>query len=375
MITREFPPRESGGIGYYVYYLSKNLIRRGHEVHVITRSPTIHYTYEKIEGINLHHVPFLKIYPFHIFIHSFFVTKTIRKLKNTPTIIHLHSPLPTPIKTSIPIITTFHSPCKRAFEKKYRDVKDIQSIAEQLQTMVVYTPIEAKILKLSKKITTVSSNVSQELVAYGLKPETITAVGNGVDTEYFIPKTNANKMPYVMFVGVLRSGKGLPELIKCAKIICNKRPNIQFLICGFGPLLKSLQSEVHKAGLEKQVIFLGYVNRKQLLELYQKAAILLQPSAHEGLSTVILEAMSCGLPVIASDIPGNREVITSQVDGILISDRSPEAMANTVLTLLNDKNLMDRIGNNARNTIESKYSWEQITNNVEKCYKELLKSK
>lgn len=372
MITREFPP-VCGGLGYYVYYLSKKLVERGHQVQVITRGTLSKYTIENVDGINLYTAPFFPIYPFHIPLHGFYVNKLLKSLESQLSIVHLHSPLPPPIKTSLPVITTFHSPCKRAFEKKYRDTKDIRSFAEQIQSMVVYPPVESKIIKISDKITCVSLNVSEELSAYGLNPNSITVVENAVDTRFFSPKSSQAKTePYVLFVGILRSGKGVMDILSVAKLVCDKQPNARFLVCGDGPLLKSLRVHVLKMGLQKQIIFLGYVNRNKIIKLYQKATVLFHPSSHEGLSTVVLEAMSCGLPVVANDIPGNRAVISSGINGILVSHKSPEYMADSILKLLNDANLREVIGRAAIATIKDRFSWDQTVDKMITCYEELL---
>jgi glycosyltransferase involved in cell wall biosynthesis len=375
MISREFPP-VCGGLGFYVYYLSKELTHRGHEVNVITRGNFSKYTYEDIDGIKLFKAPFLPIYPLHMSIHGFFVNKLVKSMENNLDIIHLHSPLPPPIITSLPVITTFHSPCKRAFDKIYRDTNDVRSFFEQLQTMVVYPPIESRLIKLSSKITTVSPSVSEELRLYGLNPKGITVVENAVDPELFTPVPSiVKKHSLILFVGILRSGKGVLDLINCAKSVCNKRPNVRFLVCGDGPLLNKMRSKVEKMGLQKEVIFLGYVNRHNIVKLYQEADILLHPSSHEGLSTVVLEAMSCGLSVVANDIPGNRAVISPGVNGILVVNSSPESLADSILHLLDSDILRRDIGRAARATIENRFSWSKTVDKMIGCYEELLNNK
>ena len=372
LVAREFPP-EGAGIGYYVYYLSKKLLKRGHEVIVITRGRPGRTTRDFVDGITVFRVTFFPLYPFHILLHGLFVNKLIRQLESQLDIIHLHSPIVPPVETSLPVITTFHSPCKRAFKKNYRDTRNLRSLAEKLQSMVLCSFIEFKILKLSMKITSVSSSVNEEMKEYGLTPQEITVVGNAVDEQFFVPRRSAVETnPYVLFVGILRPGKGLFDLIECAKRVCDKRPDVRFFLCGGGSLLGSLRTEVMKKRLEKQVIFFGHANRSRLVKLYQNATLLVQPSYHEGLSTVVLEAMSCGLPVVANDIPGNRTVISSGFNGILVSPKSPKSLADAILKLLNDDNLRKEIGKAARTTVEENYSWDKITQKVIDCYQALL---
>lgn len=372
MIAREFP-LNAGGIGYYVYYLAKTLVQRGHKVYVISRAPSSKTKIESIDGITVFRVSYVPLYPIHIWLHGIYVNRLLKSLESKLDIVHLHSPLPPPIKTALPVITTFHSPCKRAFEKTYRDTFELRSLAEQLQTMSIYPFIESQIVKRSDKITTVSPNVSEELRAYGLNPKNITVVGNAVDKDFFIPASEAKTESNVLFVGILRSGKGVLDLIDFAKYVCEKRPDVRFIICGEGPLLKSMRLKALKTGLQQKIVFLGYVDRKRLIKLYQNAALLVQPSAHEGLSTVVLEAMSCGLPVVAFDIPGNRQIISSGSDGILVNSKSPNSMAESILKLLNDERLRKCIGKEARATIEGHYSWQKIADRISECYKELIK--
>jgi glycosyltransferase involved in cell wall biosynthesis len=374
MIAREFPPR-AAGIGYHVFYLSKKLLQRGHEVDVITRRYPEESTTELMDGIRVFRLPYKwSIHSLNFFLHGVSVNALLKSLEPKLTLVHLHSPLPPLINTTLPVILTVHSPIKRAFQKTYRDTRNMYSFAEQLQSMIVYSHVESKIFKISKKIVSVSSNVRDELGTYGLNPQTITVVGNAVDERLFVPKKlKNNTFPYVLFVGILRSGKGVFDLVACANLVCNKRPDVRFVICGRGALLKSLEAQVLKMGLREHVVFLGYeTNREHLVKLYQNATLLVQPSYHEGLSTVVLEAMSCGLPVVANDIAGNRSVISSGINGILVPPKSPAAMARSILELLDDVRFRERLGRAARNTIENCFTWDRIADNMIECYEELL---
>jgi glycosyltransferase involved in cell wall biosynthesis len=370
MITSEFPPR-SGGVGYYVYHLSKKLHERGHEITVITRGFAGKTARETVNGIEVFRVSFFPIYPFHVCIHSIFVNELLKSLEPKSTLVHLHTPLPPPITTSLPVMTTVHTPMK--IDSRYHEILDIYSLAERVQSMFVYPVIESKLLSLSNMITAVSFSVANELKEYGLDPKQVTVVGNGVDEETFIPipqRKCAEK--YVLYTGVLRARKGLFDFIECARRVCEVYSDVKFVICGTGPFHLRLEERVRRMGLQRRVIFLGYVSRDKLVKTYQNATVHVTPSHYEGLPTVLLEAMACGLPVVTTDVGGSGEVISSGVNGFLVPPKCPQAMAEIVLKLLGDDALRKKTGEAARETIEKCYGWDRITDKVLKCYESLL---
>jgi glycosyltransferase involved in cell wall biosynthesis len=371
MITREFPP-ESGGIGYYVYSLSRKLLERGNEVTVFTRGSATKTKREVVDGIEVFKVSFFPIYPFHIWVHGIFVNTLLKSFESSSTLVHLHTPLSPPIKTSLPIITTVHTCMK--FDARYHEIIDPLSLAEKVQSMVASPHTESEIFRISKSVTTVSLSVAKELKQYGLDSDRITVVGNGVDEKLFSPSRNRKPVEeYVLYTGVLRARKGLFDLIECAKRVCETRPYTRFLICGNGPFFPRLQEKVLKLGLQERILFLGHVTREKLVQLYQNATVHVVPSHYEGLPTVLLEAMSSGIPVVATNVGGNSEVISSGVNGLLIPPKSPENMAKAISRLLDDRALRERIGRAARRTIEEHYTWDKIAENVMKCYESMLR--
>jgi glycosyltransferase involved in cell wall biosynthesis len=261
-------------------------------------------------------------------------------------------------------------------DARYHEVFNILSLAEKVQSMTVYPPVESELFRASRKITAVSRSVAKELREYDLDPSEITIVGNGVDEKTFVPARNRDYInQYVLYTGVLRARKGLFDFIDCAKYVCKEHPDARFLISGSGPFFHKLQGRIKKRGLEKNVVFLGYVSRSRLVKVYQNATVHVVPSHYEGLPTVLLEAMSCGLPVVATDIGGNNEVISSGVNGFLVPVKSPRIMAKSVLRLLDDPDLRKKIGTAARKTIEKYYTWDKVTDNVLKFYESVLKTK
>jgi glycosyltransferase involved in cell wall biosynthesis len=373
MVTSELPPTP-GGVGQYVFCLSKKLIERGHQVTIITRKRSSDQMKQEIfEGIPVYRVPFYPLYPIHAFLLSIFINKLLRLIENSFDIVHLHSPMPLPIKTTLPVLSTIHTPMR--IDARYHEIFSPKSLFEKIQSTTVYPPMESMLLKNSSMITAVSQKVALELKEYGITHSRITVIRNGVDIKSFFPdRQKDNTEDYVLYTGVLRARKGLFDFIQCAKYINKIRPNTKFLICGKGSFRTKLETLVRRMGLEQQILFLGYVDRKRLIRLYQNASVHVVPSHYEGMPTVLLEAMSCGLPVVATNIGGNNEVISSGINGLLVPPKSPKVMAEAILRLLDDVSLRKRIGAAARDTVVMNYTWDKVTDKIVECYENIMQS-
>lgn len=363
----KFPPEE--GIGNYIYNMSKEFIRKGHDVTVITRGGFKKTNYKHFEGIHLYELPFFPLYPFHVHIHGRFVRKLIKSKESGFDIIHYHTPLPPVIKTNLPTITTVHTPMKTDTSKV--ELVNPFSVAVKFQGKVSCL-IESKLFKISHKITSVASSVSQELSEYGLNPDDVEVIGNGVKENLFCPVKRKADEKYILYTGRLSYRKGLFDFIECGINICSRYPGVNFKLTGKGSLFEKLNKIVQESGYEDRFEFLGHVEKSKLIELYQNATIFVLPSHYEGLPTTLLEAMSCGLPVVATAVSGNLDVIESGKNGILVPIKSPDKMAEAVSSLLDDENLRTELGIAARNTIEEKFTWDAISNKILRCYNSIL---
>jgi glycosyltransferase involved in cell wall biosynthesis len=229
-------------------------------------------------------------------------------------------------------------------------------------------------MEVSNIITTVSKSVAEELNEYGINPDEIAIIGNGVDEKvfYFNRNKTKNGKIYVMYAGRIDREKGLFDLLECGKYLCEQRSDILFIIAGEGRDLNILKQKTKELNLQDKFLFLGQIDREQIVKWYHRASIFILPSYHEGLPTVLLEAMSCGLPVIATNVRGNRDLISPGENGILVPAHSPEKMAEAISTLIDDEAMRNRIGQNARNTIEKKYTWDKISKKMLECYESLI---
>ena len=363
IISTPFPPQE--GIGYYTYNLSKKLIENGHEITVFTRG-SFKTQIENFEGINVIKAPFIRLYPFHVQIHGYFVNRLFKHMEKEFDLIHFHTPLPPIIKTSLPVVTTIHGSMLENI--KDMEIVDLKSLGIKVLTKYISYPLVSKIIRISDVITTVSNPVCRELKKYYALNDAII-IENGVDEKKFIP-ADEKKGYYVLYVGRLSYGKGLFELLDAAKKTVNS--NIKFYLVGKGELEKKLKERIIKEDLGAKVKLLGKLSHDELVEIYQNATIFLFLSYYEGFPTVVLEAMSSGLPVLVSDIEAHNNFIEDGKNGILVEKGSSDDVAKKIEILLNDVNLRTQLGNNARKSIEKKFTWDILSKKFEKIYEKLL---
>lgn len=372
MITPEFPSiNKIGGIANYVYNLSINLQHRGHDITVLTRGSLNKTTLKLIDGIKVFCITMPKLYPFHVNIHGFFMRSLFRSIESNFDLVHLHSPIIPHIKTKLPVISTVHTLYKVDTAYSMNVDKNITSLLDRLQSIVLYG-IELKTLNNSALLTTVSDSVAKNLINYGVNNKDIKILGNGVDDSYYRPIETEKSYAYILYVGRIALRKGLDTLLNCAKIVVEKYPSIIFNVVGTGPLLDTMIRKAYSMGLQNNVSFLGYVSKEKLQKLYKNATIQILPSDYEGLPTVLLEAMSSGLPVIATAVGGNPEVISSGINGFLVEPRDYQGISASIFELLENRTLRDKIKKSARKTIEENYTWNIITEKYLKYYEEIL---
>jgi len=121
-----------------------------------------------------------------------------------------------------------------------------------------------------------------------------------------------------------------------------------------------------KVGIHS-VELLGNVN-EGLVELYQRASMLVTPSLNEEFPLVNLEALSCETPVVASNVGGIGEVIKNGFNGLLVPPNDPEKLADAIRKLLRDKDLREKYGRNGRKMIKARFSWDSIAKELIRIY-------
>ena len=183
----------------------------------------------------------------------------------------------------------------------------------------------------------------------------VELIPNGVDTRLFTPGAPAatsDAVRRILYVGRLAPEKNLAALVEAAARLAERRP-VRLVIVGAGPLEAPLRRQAEAARVS--VDFRGVVDQRRLPALYAAADAFVLASFTEGHPKALVEAMSSGLPCVASDCAGNRSLVTDGVTGLLFDPRRPEALTACLERVLTDPTLAAALGRAARKTVTEHY--------------------
>jgi len=189
-------------------------------------------------------------------------------------------------------------------------------------------------------ILSVSKALANEMIQMGIEQNKITVIYNGVDhQQFFIAEGSSTNNDYILYVGNLKHDKGVIELLQGFSQIINEQPllTLVFAGAGAGNEKSRLLALAKQLDMSEKVTFLGTVAHEKLPKLIANAKVLALPSYNEGVPNVVLEAMACGTPVLATKVGGIPEVINEEICGQLIQPRSDNEVAQGLRVVLAKK--------------------------------------
>ncbi len=261
-----------------------------------------------------------------LYITSGFLNSIILSGKENFDIVHVHWPIP---------LALFSLP----FKLKGTPVVHSYYTAEiKLAENLGFWGRILKILAKTADVKTAISSYSAKLL--GEKNVIIIPYSSALEIGNFLPPKGKPEVPKVLFVGRLVERKGVIYLISAVRILKDRGIPVELRIVGEGPLLDSLKTFAR--GLEDRVRFLGRLSSQELIEEYMRADIFVLPSIvdsrgdTEGLGVVLLEALSFGLPVIASKVGGIPDIVEDGKTGILVPEKDPVAIADAIERVLSN---------------------------------------
>lgn len=174
-------------------------------------------------------------------------------------------------------------------------------------------------------------------------------------------------------VGRLAPEKDYVTLLDAFALIADKIANAKLLFVGDGALRNELEQHCLRNRIADKVIFLGF--RNDVRDLLKSMDMFVLPSLTEGISLGLLEAMAAGLPVVATDVGGNPEVIKNGVNGFLVPSKNPNALAERIAAVLSNRDLSLSMGDGGRKTFEAKFTLARMLKEYENLYAEILQKR
>ena len=357
-----FPP-EIGGLESHVFHLCKGLVEAGCDVSIVTScSQEGLLAEEEIEGIRVFRTWLPQRSAFGWTAHAIGSMPRLIQLSADADVVHgqsFQSVLPAYAArriNEIPMVTSWHT---SHFLKKAGEL--------------LWKPIFREFLRSSQHNFTASIEIAD--VAKSLAPDAmIEAIPNGVDTQIFQPSANMKREAKTTTLIVPRrlyEKNGVEFFIRAMPLIA-EAIDVRALIVGDGPEKSRLEELTLLLGMQSKIEFLGKREHSEIPKLLNSADIAIFPSLMEATSVAALEAMACGVPVVASDVGGLPELVDNDVGG-LFRPRDSRSLAETVLSLIS-RNDFHELGSRARQRVVEKWSNQHLVNRHLDTYQSIIDS-
>ena len=292
-------------------------------------------------------------------------------------LIHVHGHPYLPSFLAAKIAKRYSKPLVLTQHNTFIEYNNIFDTVEKLNDLAV----GKQVLKEADKIIVVSNATKNYVLSLGADPAKIEVLHNGVDLDRFKPLPEvkgemrkklgiAGDACAVLTVRRLVYKNGIDTLLDSAEIAVKRNPNLVFVAVGKGPDFEEVQKRIVQLGMQNNFKLTGFVSDEDLPVYYNVADLFALPSkSGEGLPLVALEAMACGLPVMATNVGGTSEVLNEKY-GRLVPPNSPDSLAEAILDFSSKD--VAALKKGLRTMMEQKYSWDGNVEKLGKIYEELI---
>ncbi len=353
--------------------------KKGHRVSVFTTSVDSRDSFRNKKNVNVYRFGTT----FRLGRGHFSLGIFIRPIQYEVNVVHAHIAAPPADLAGmldskirkIPFVVTYHGDA----------VQSYGALARRAMVSFYNNRLLEKILSAAKAIIVPSRNFARESRFLGRHSKKITVIPNGVDVTKFELSYSKEKcrqklnlpldQKIMLFVGNLIEYKGIDVLLHSMSMIVKKAKKTRLLLVGDGKIRHELEELSVQLGLGKSVKFVGFVGENVKPLYYRASDIFVLPSTMrtESFGLVNLEAMACGLPIVASNIGGIPDVVRDQQNGLLVPPKDVKTLARSIVCLLKDDDLRHRMSETARIIVRS-YSWRKVADDTESIYKEILRN-
>jgi glycosyltransferase involved in cell wall biosynthesis len=376
-----------GGVGRQAVFLTNKLREKGLDLFVISRMMKNTPEFQPPLNIDIFYMPALMPHVhileeksfFNLWISLSFSLMLVFKLfrmRKKYNIVHFHG-------ASIPLIICL--PLLKLLRKKVIAkvlASRLGTEAGSLKGKYLFVGnVLAWTLRSTDKFIAISQEIADGLKKNGIQPEKIKKITNFADTEKFRPinsqerhilKTalSIDKDIVINFTGRIVERKGVDILVNAFAESMELMPSSILIIVGAGPDEDKIKNMASKLGINNKIRFFGH--SREVIKYYHAADIYVLPSYAEGMPNSLLEAMACGLPIIASKIGGVVDVIENGKDGILFEPGDISGLSSALVRLSKDVGLRVRLGEEARKKAVEGFSIERVADEYIKIYENML---
>lgn len=378
IINYEFPPL-GGGAGNVCANIARHIASQGVQVAVLTSRFKGLPRREVVDNYEVHRVSVLRRHVYRCSIlemFSFVANGIIPSLRLArqfrPDLVHIHSGFPTGplgywlrLACGIPYIITLHGGEVPGF------------LPEEVGTLhKVLAPATRIVWNSAAAVVAVSDGL-RDLSLQAVPSVSIEVIPNGVDCECFSPAETPKRPTtpvQLLFVGRVVRQKGLSYLLDAlATIKAQGIVDWELRIVGDGPLRSRLEEQAVQTGIDDSVEFVGWLPFERIPAEIQSADIFVLPSIIEGMPLVLLQAMACGLPVLATEVSGTIDLVEPGKNGLLVPAQDAMALAEALTLLLADQSLRNQMGKRSRE-IARTMDWSEIASSYYALYQSVLSS-
>ncbi|HET6794970.1 MAG TPA: glycosyltransferase family 4 protein [Acidimicrobiales bacterium] len=357
LVSPHYPPR-LGGLERYAHRLATGLAgRHGHRVTVVTTGPGAAVSSEVADGLKVVSLPVrfrLSATPFNP---AWFAQLRRIIAEERPDVVNTHAPVVgladvcLAVRGRVPAVATYHAGSMR---------KGPGGPAGADAAIAAYeaTVLPALLRRAEAVVTTHPGRTAGGVAGHYVPP--------GVDTSVFRPDGPGRRQPdLVLFAGRVEHAsawKGLATLLEAVALVAGRHPSVRLVVAGGGDAVDHHRRMAGRLGISDRVEFAGTLGPERLAAAYRSAAVAVLPSltGAEAFGMVLIEAMACATPVVASRVGGMPAVVADTGGGVLAEPGDPRSLAGAIGDLLADPGRARRLAASGLERVRTNYRWEAV---------------
>jgi len=373
IINYEYPP-VGGGSSYAGREMAKAMVKLGHEITMVTSRTPLLKGYSEENGVRIIRLRSLRarIDRSNILEMAIFMISALFSIKKIATKYRIEGSICFFSFPGGPIGLFLQKQLGLPYVVSLRggDVPGLEPKLENIHFLL--KRFRQKIFANAEAIVANSDDLAERSRAVDSFPTFV--IPNGIDADYFCPvnsrRQNEHDRPLsLLFVGRLQRQKEVPNLIsKLALIRTRYKLRFVLTVVGDGPDLLETQRIASEHMMSDVIDWRGWLDRESLRNVYQQSDCLLNLSSYEGLPNVVLEAMACGLVIVASKIGPHEELVEEGVNGFLISKSDTQGLSRILAELVSDRGRCHKMGMSSRRKALDCFTWEAVADGYVKCF-------